>query len=106
MSTETTKEVLNRHMTTLLAGDVDGIVADYAPDAVIISAQRVVRGIDAVRAMFAAIPAGAMGGFEITHEVCEGEIAFIEWKSTHMKFGTDTFVVRGGKIVAQTVAHA
>ena len=103
---DSTKTILDRHLQTLLAGDVDGIVADYAPDAIILSAQRVVKGLDGVRAMFSAIPAGAMSGFEITKEVIEGEVALIEWKNPHLAFGTDTFVVRNGKIVAQTVAHA
>jgi hypothetical protein len=34
----------------------------------------------------------------------EGEIAYITWHTDQIAFGTDTFVVRDGKIVAQTVA--
>jgi ketosteroid isomerase-like protein len=103
--TATTKAVLDRHMRALLGGDVDGILADYADDATLISAQRIIRGHDGLRAMFSNIPPGSFEGFAVTKEVCDGEVALIEWTSKHVGFGTDTFVVRDGKIVAQTVAH-
>ncbi len=103
--TATTKAVLDRHMHTLLAGDVDGVLADYADDAALISAERIVRGREGLRAMFSNIPPGSFEGFTVTKEVCEGEIGLIEWTSKHVGFGTDTIVVRDGKIIAQTVAH-
>jgi hypothetical protein len=102
--TATTKAVLDRHMRALLAGDVDSLLADYADDAALIWAQTIIRGHDGLRAMFSNIPPGSFDGFAVTREVCEGEIALIEWTSKP-GFGTDTFVVRDGKIVAQTVVH-
>lgn len=104
-STPTTQQVLDRHMATLLARDIDGVMADYAPNCFIITGDRVVRGLDKVRKMFEGIPAGMADGFEITRQVVHGEIAIIDWKSARVPFGTDTFVIRNGKIVAQTVAH-
>jgi ketosteroid isomerase-like protein len=107
MSTESTKAVLARHMATLDAADLDGIMADYADDAVLITGPTVLRGTDAIRAMFSKVPKGMASAMTMTAEICDGEIAYIAWNAPGIAFGTDTLVVRDGKIVAQTVAtHA
>jgi hypothetical protein len=41
---------------------------------------------------------------EMLSELFDGEIGYIAWKMPGVALGTDTFVVRDGKIVAQTVA--
>jgi ketosteroid isomerase-like protein len=104
MSTDTTKAVLDRHMATLDAADVDGILADYAEDCVFISGDNVLRGRDAVRNVFARVPAGMASQMTMQHSVCDGEVAYIVWTMPNGAKGTDTFLVRDGKIVVQTVA--
>ena len=105
MSTETTRAVMAHHIAALDAGDLDAIMADYADDAVMISAAGgVQRGLAALRAVFADIPAGMFGAVEMVSDLVEGEIGYIAWKMPGVPLGTDTFVVRDGKIVAQTVA--
>jgi ketosteroid isomerase-like protein len=112
-----TREVLDHHLKCLAAGDLEGIVTDYASDAVLITppgffaADGILRG-----------PAGAAEGFrslldefgkpgasfEIKETVVDGDYAYIVWRAdtpTHLfDFGSDTFVIRNGKIVAQTFA--
>ena len=60
----------------------------------------VVKGLDALRAAFAA--AGDFPGFEETLVHVEGDLAYTTWKMTGVSFGTDTFVIRDGKIAMQT----
>src|SRR3954471_16925679 len=99
-----TAEILERHMTALAAGDVDALMRDYADDAVFIGGPDPIRGRDGIEQMFKAISANPPQIDEQARGV-EGGFAYIPWSSAHMKVGTDTFVVREGKIVCQTVAY-
>ena len=104
MSTENTKAVLDRHMEVLAAGDLDALMEDYAEDSVFISnLGGMVKGLDAIRAVFSAT-AGVAPTIERTAEHIDGDVAFITWAGDGLPFGTDTFVLRDGKIVLQTVA--
>ena len=51
----TPQEIFQHHATALIAGDIDGIVDDYADDAVFITPQGVQRGKDGVREAFTAL---------------------------------------------------
>ena len=101
------ESIVEHHMEALLAGDVDEVMKDYADDAVMITAgMGTAEGAEALRTTFSMIPTEMFAGFEITETVVAGETAMITWKSDVLSFGTDTFVDRDGKIVAQTVAFS
>jgi len=107
-----TEEVLARHWRDFRAGDVESILADYAPDAMVITPQATRNGVAQIREAFNALFAGVMppktSTTKLEKEVVEGELAFIVWSGSSDKynipFATDTFLVRGGKIVRQTFA--
>ena len=107
MSTEHTKAVMEHH-TKLLAAEqteatLDELMADYHEDAVFVSnLSGPVTGIAAIRPMFAS--AGAMAGFEHTSQHVEGDVGYVTWKADGIPFGTDTFLLRDGKIALQSVA--
>ncbi len=104
MSTEQTKAILDHHMEALDAGDLDGLLGDYTEESVFISnLGGVVKGLEGIRAVFA-VAAGATPGFEQAVEHVDGEVGYIVWKAENIAFGTDTFVIRDGKILVQTVA--
>jgi ketosteroid isomerase-like protein len=104
MSSAVTKAILDHHNAMLDAGDVDGLMADYTDDAVFVSnLGGVVSGLDAIRGIFAAT-SGGIAGLEPGVEHVDGDIAYITWTADGIPFGTDTFVIRDGKIAAQTVA--
>jgi ketosteroid isomerase-like protein len=50
--TRTPQEVFERHGAVLMAGDIDGIVEDYADDALLITSPGGLRGKDGVRQGF------------------------------------------------------
>ena len=103
MSTEDTKAILDHHQAALDAGDLDDLLSDYTEDSVFISnLSGPVKGLEGIRGIFAATT-GGMAGFELLGEHVDGDVAFIWWKAENLPVGTDTFVIRDGKIAAQTV---
>jgi ketosteroid isomerase-like protein len=105
MSTETTRAVLDHHMKAMDEADVDGVMSDYAEDCVFISGGNILRGIEQVRNVFTRVPAGMASQMEMQHYVSDGDIAYIVWTMPNGAKGTDTFVMRDGKIAVQTVAN-
>ena len=106
-----TEAVLEHHLASFNALDMDATLADYAPDAVFISPLGTVRGTDGIKAVFEEMMAefGQPGtSFEILKQIIEGDIAYIIWKAETAdnlyEFGTDTFLIRDGKILQQTLA--
>ena len=43
-------------------------------------------------------------GFEVIASLVDDGVAFFTWKTDAVSFGSDTFVLRDGKIAVQTVA--
>ena len=106
----TPQEIFEHHGATLVAGDVDGIVEDYADDALFITPSGVVRGKDGVREAFEKLLSDLPSAeWEVPTQVFEGDLLFIEWKATakdsRAEDGIDTFVFRDGEIRAQTVRY-
>ena len=106
MAISSTAEVLDRHMKTFGAADLEGVLADYAPNAVMYTPEGPVKGSDALRKTFQGILAEwSKPGvkFDLKQKTVEGEAAYIYWNAEtadHIYEGaTDSFVVREGKIV-------
>ncbi len=107
-----TKSVLDHHLAALMAGDTGMVLDDYTEESVLMKADGTIRGLAALRATFDGFFAGlfAPGTYEFTMDqvdVC-GDVAFIAWhakcSAAEIRLGTDTFVVRDGKIAVQTFA--
>ena len=107
-----TEDVLNHHLASFGAGDVDATMEDYTDDSILILPDATLTDLDAIRGFFTDGYAGLFrpGTFEFTMDRVEisGEIAFILWHTTgdaaDVRLGTDTFVIRDGKIAVQTFA--
>ena len=106
-----TQEVLDRHLARFGARDLDGIMSDYAPDAVLFMADGVLRGPDAIRPLFVALLAefGKPGAeFRLERSYVDGDHAFIVWSAQTAdnvyELATDTFAVRDGRIAVQSFA--
>lgn len=109
----TTESVLDHHLETFGALDAEGIMEDYADDAVVITEEEVFRGVEAIREGF--FEEGLFRDFDdpdatfsLDTQVVEGDYAYIVWRAetsnTTYEFATDTFVIRDGEIVSQTFA--
>jgi len=106
-----TREILNHHLHCFDAGDLDGILSDYAPDAVLFTPQGLLKGPAAIRPFFQTLLAefGQPGTtFSMLHESVEGDYVYVIWTAETAdnvyEFATDTIVVRNGRIAAQSFA--
>jgi ketosteroid isomerase-like protein len=106
----TPQEIFAHHAEVLIAGDLEGIVSDYADDAVFITPAGVLRGKDGVREGFTKLLADVPNAeWSVPTQIFEGDVLFIEWSAkaaaSRVEDGIDTFVFRDGEIVVQTVRY-
>ncbi len=109
-TTRTPQEVFQHHGEALMAEDLDGIVADYSDDAVVMTPDGVLRGKDGVRQAFVKLLGDLPGAkWELPTMLFEDDILLLEWKAVSEKVkaedGIDTFVFRDGMIRVQTVRY-
>ena len=106
-----TSEVLDRHLKSFAEHDLDGVLADYSSDAVLFVPTGPLKGPDAIKPLFQSLISefrkpGA--SFTLQQRSIEGDHAYIVWTAetadNSYELATDTFVVRDGKIVAQSFA--
>jgi ketosteroid isomerase-like protein len=108
--TRTPEEIFAHHAQALGGGDLEGIVADYADDAVFISPAGSKYGKDGIRAAFTQLLADVPeAAWELKTQIYEGDVLFLEWAAvaaaTRVDAGIDTFVFRDGQIQVQTVRY-
>lgn len=108
--TRTPEEVFQHHAQALGAGDLDGIVADYAEDAFFISPAGVKRGKAGIREAFTQLLADVPNAaWDLKTLIYEDDVLFLEWAAdagaTRVDDGLDTFVFRDGLIRVQTVRY-
>ena len=106
-----TKEVIENHLACFGERNLDGILSDYAPGAVLFTPQGPLRGAEAIRELFRAMLAefGKPGAsFDLKQLSVEGDHGFILWAAETAdnvyELGTDTFVVHAGRIRVQSFA--
>jgi hypothetical protein len=107
----TTQDVLAHHLACFGKGDLDGIMADYTAASRLFTPNGILRGTGAIRELFVTLLSEfAKPGmsFEMLRQDIDGDTAYIVWKAetadNRYEFGTDTFLVKDGKIVTQTFA--
>ena len=107
---QTTQSVLDHHLDCFGRADVPGIMSDYAEDAALITPDGLFKGKEAIRAFFVEgfKEFSKASNFAMKKVVVDGECAFIFWdaETPNLRFesASDTFIVRGGRIVYQTFA--
>ena len=107
----TTREVFDRHMRHELDGDLDAILSDYAPDAVVATLEGIGSGYDHIRKNYERV-LPLIGSLELTPSVqVQGEVIYLTFRAHRdgkdELLGTDTFVIRDGLIQRHTFyAHA
>ncbi|MGA2345349.1 MAG: nuclear transport factor 2 family protein [Candidatus Sulfotelmatobacter sp.] len=104
-----TKDVLDHRLKCFGEGDLEGILADYSRDALLFMPTGLIKGVDAITPVFQHIVSEfTQPGTQFAlHQRCvEGDYAYIRWTAETLDnvydAGTDTFVMRNGKIVAHS----
>ena len=120
---DSAKVILDRHEATMKAGDLEGVMADYADNAVLLAPAGVVPGEtdraglnvligkENVRKFFAVLTNAennpAVKSMAATYEIREDGTALMhwaQWPGTEKELsGTDVWIIRDGKVVSQTV---
>ena len=108
---KSTEDILDHHLQAFGAGDLSGLLEDYNDASIIITPEGVRRNREEMSEFFSTLFAEfAKPGmsFNMDQQVVDGEIAYIRWSAETAdnvyELGTDTFLIRDGKIVTQTFA--
>ncbi len=105
-----TRSVVERHLRALLAGDVEAVIDGFHDDAVLVAPDGVLRGRRELTEGFERLVDGlfAPGTFTFTLDTftVAGDAALVTWHGdctgTRVAFASESFVVRDGRIAAQT----
>lgn len=110
-SEEKTKEILSHHLEAFKNNDLEEIMKDYTEESVFVTPDGTYTGLEEIRTSFAnafkAFPKDSMT-FTVDKSIVAQDIGYILWKAkapaVTISYGTDTFIIRNGKIVRQTFA--
>ena len=105
------KAVFEDHLKLSFEGTVEEDLArNYADEVVVLTARGVYRGRKGVRHLAERLQRELKNcTFEYRTRLVEGDVAFLEWSAradnAAIEDGADTFVIRDGLIVAQTIHY-
>jgi ketosteroid isomerase-like protein len=105
-----TEIIVRHHLQAFVEQQgLEAILNDYADDACFLSEGRAYCGKPSIREFFegfiAALPPNAIDQFTLRSLRAQGDVVYITWSAgPELPLGTDTFIVRKGRIVAQTFA--
>lgn len=113
-STAESESVVKQFLAAWNARNLDGMMSAYADDAaVLVPEQKPFEGKEQIRTLMKGFvddfskPGAMWDTYAVT---AEGEIVYILWKAetpaNRFPFGSNTFVVKDGKIAYQTIAFS
>jgi len=107
----TTKSVIDNHLNSFGRRDLNGLLGDYATDAILFTPDGPLKGLREIRPFFEALFADFStpgSRFDLKHLSVDGSYGYIVWQGETAgqvyDLATDTFVVRDGKIAVQSYA--
>ena len=107
-SSDSTEAVYNRHMQAFMGGDIEVILSNFTDQSVIITNQGVVSGLEQIRGFFSQVLESmgpeAIANTKMLTSNIEGDVAFHTMtQGAALPFAAETYVIRDGKIMTQTV---
>ena len=108
MAKTTIEAVMKHHTQALMSGNLDELVKDYTRDSVLFTPMETFKGPESIKGAFAALAQmlspEALANFKVTRQEIQGEYVYVLWTAlpTFPSAG-DTFHVRNGKIIMQSV---
>lgn len=111
MDSASSMNFLMHHLNSFLSNDLDAVIADYTSESVLITPAATYTGIKEIREFFTELVKyfpKQKSKFELDRTVIKNEMLYIIWHAkspvVNVDFGTDTFVLKDGKIHQQTYA--
>jgi hypothetical protein len=104
-------EVFHDHLHQAKAGRVeDDIRRNYAPEVLLLTGRGIYHGYDGLWHLAQLLEEELPNvKFDYRTVLVEGELAFLEWTAQSdkamVKDGADSFVIRDGRIIAQTIHY-
>lgn len=106
---DASKNIVERHLNSFVSNDLDGVMADYTEESVMITQDATYTGIEEIKAFFVELNVHfpkQKSSFELGNLVAKDDLVFIVWNaktpSLHVPIGSDTFIIKDGKISQQT----
>ena len=109
METKTSTRAVIEHHLGALTESIDAVLTDYTEDSVLFTPEGNYEGLARIRGFFThfldSLPEGLLEAVKIHKFECSGEVCYLLWEAMPwLPMGTDTFVVREGRIAYQTFA--
>jgi hypothetical protein len=107
----TTKEVLDDHLNLSKNGTIEeDLERNYAQDVILLTSYGTFHGHEGLKNLMDILNKELPdGSFEYKNVLVEGEVGFLEWsgssKETKVEDGADSYVIRDGRIIAQTIHY-
>jgi len=105
------ENVLLHHLHSFASNDLETLMSDYTEQSILITQDQTYKGIGEIRTFFAELMdhfPKDRSNFMLDKLVASDELVFIVWHATtpslQVSLGTDTFLIKSGKIYRQTFA--
>lgn len=105
------ENVLLRHLHSFGNNDLEALMSDYTEQSVLITHDKTYNGRDEIKTFFKELMTHFPkedSNFKLEKLVVNDELGFIVWQastpSLQVSLGTDTFLIKRGKIYQQTFA--
>lgn len=105
------QDVIADHLQQAKNGTLeDDLARNYAENAVFLSSRGIYRGHDGLRQLNKMLQDELPGAtYEYCNQLVDDEMAFLEWTArsdgTAVEDGADSYLIREGRIVAQTIHY-
>lgn len=105
------ENVLQHHLHSFGINDLEALMSDYTEQSVLVTRDQTCKGLGEIRAYFTELMSHfpkERSNFILDKLVVRDELVFIVWHATtptmEVLLGTDTFIIKHGKIHQQTFA--
>jgi len=108
---DATKNVIMHHLSSFQDNDLEAVMSDYTDESVLITQVATYTGLEEIEAFFADLIVHfpkQRSSLELDKVVFNDGLVYIVWHaktpSLDVSLGTDTFIIKDGKIYQQTFA--
>jgi ketosteroid isomerase-like protein len=108
---DASRNIVMHHLGSFQDNDLEAVIADYTNESILITQDRTYKGPAEIKDFFAGLMTHfpkQKSSFELDKVVVNNELVYIVWHATtpslDVALGTDTFIIRDGKIYQQTFA--
>ena len=106
---EMSKEVVMHHLTSFLDNNLEAVLSDYTNESVLITQAATYTGLEEISAFFVGLNKHfplQKTNLVLDKMVANDDMVYIVWHaetpSLHIPIGSDTFIIKDGKIHQQT----